>query len=124
MNANQQFMRWLASYDPGVYSAVVRERARVGIGFLDVITGVVGIAGKYYADKKAKKEAEKAAREEKLQAARDNAERLRLISLNATRAASGQVPVNADGSPARVNYMPYLLVGGAAIAVALFIRSR
>lgn len=137
--AREKFLQWVALEHPALYASGFKSAWRTGesrtgvgdLGFFDIVTGVVGAAGSYFAQKKAKKEAAKAQRQGKIDAAHARAQDSKiaqeqaLFRQNATRASSGLAPVDASGAPARLtSYLPYALIGGAVLVLVMLKKKR
>ncbi len=124
--AKQKFLRWVAVVHPDIYRRAMSEAPRgVGsLGFIDIITSIVGVGTKLYAEKKAKKEVAKAERAEKIAAARENAQVLALLQQNAARARAGQAPIPSLTGSSVASYTPYLLAGGGILVAVLLIRRK
>lgn len=146
--AQVNFLRWVAQAHPSIYSRhvtpILQGQGRLGrLGWITAVVQAVAAVGSVALQKKQQDKALKAAKTQaKLDAAtleqqaRQEAQ-LRLLELNAQRAAAGKNPVDMNGreipsaslpAPATLRsfasggtsqYLPYLLIGGAVVAFAV-----
>lgn len=138
------YLKWLKVHHPDVWQGAVNANpgTREGLGWVVALVNAVVAAGSLVmAKKQAAKQlslqkkamaADAAAQE----AARQDALKLALLDVNTKRAQAGLPPVDennrvltdtraiANAGAKVANYLPYVLIGGAALIAIVFIRRR